>query len=175
MKIFTRILLAGVVALAPRVVADVKLPAIFSDHMVLQAGTQVPVWGWAAAGEEVTVAIAGQTKKVTAGQDGKWLVKLAALTAGAPVTLTVKGQNIITINDVLIGDVWLCSGQSNMAMGVSGAKDFVDNQTKFETNSDSITKSKIDSVTTVFKSESLIYQQENDKLKKYKDNYYKVQ
>ena len=124
MKIFTRILLAGVVALAPRVVADVKLPAIFSDHMVLQAGTQVPVWGWAAAGEEVTVAIAGQTKKVTAGQDGKWLVKLAALTAGAPVTLTVKGQNIITINDVLIGDVWLCSGQSNMAMGVSGAKDF---------------------------------------------------
>jgi len=124
MKIFTQILIAVTVALATRASADVKLPAIFSDHMVLQAGVSAPVWGWADAGEEVAVAIAGQTKTVTAGKDGKWMVKLDALKAGAPVTLTVKGKNTITVADVLVGDVWLCSGQSNMAMGVGSAKDF---------------------------------------------------
>ena len=124
MKSFSWILIVLAVTLATRSEANVKLPAVFSEHMVLQADVPVPVWGWAEAGEEVTVAIAGQTKTVTAGKDGKWMVKLDALKAGAPTTLTVKGKNTITIADVLVGDVWLCSGQSNMAMNVGGAKDF---------------------------------------------------
>ncbi|MEI8062952.1 MAG: sialate O-acetylesterase [Verrucomicrobiota bacterium] len=124
MRNSTRIFIAIVAALATRAAADVKLPAIFSNHMVLQAGVNAPVWGWADAGEEVTVTIAGQTKKVTAGKDGKWMVKLDVLKTGEPVTLTVKGKNSIEIADVLVGDVWLCSGQSNMAMNVKDAKDF---------------------------------------------------
>ena len=124
MKTFTRIWLLAVMALATHASADVKLPAIFSDHMVLQAGVIAPVWGWAGAGEEVTVAIASQAKKATAGDNGKWMVKLDALKAGAPGTLTVKGKNTITVADVLVGDVWLCSGQSNMSMSVEGANDF---------------------------------------------------
>ena len=127
MKISMRNLIAvtgALLALAPCARADVKLPAIFSDHMVLQAGTSVPVWGWAASGEEVTVTIAGQTKKVSASTEGKWQVKLDPLPIGTPATLTVKGKNTITVTDVLVGDVWLCSGQSNMAMGVGSSKDF---------------------------------------------------
>ncbi|KAF0170403.1 MAG: sialate O-acetylesterase [Limisphaerales bacterium] len=101
-----------------------KLPAIFGDHMVLQRDTAVPVWGTAAAGEEVTVSIAGQTVTAKAGADGKWSVKLAKLSAAGPHTLTVKGKNTVTISDVLVGEVWLGSGQSNMAMTVNRAKDF---------------------------------------------------
>ncbi len=104
--------------------AEVKLPAIFSDHMVLQCDTAVPVWGWADAGEQVTVSIAGQTKTATADASGKWSVKLDKLPAGDALTLTVKGKNTITVSDVLVGEVWLCSGQSNMAMTVNRAKDF---------------------------------------------------
>jgi sialate O-acetylesterase len=104
--------------------AKVSLPDLFSDHMVLQADREVPVWGWAEPSEEVTVAIAGQTKTATADPKGKWLVKLNPLKAGEALTLTVKGGNTITIQDVLVGEVWLCSGQSNMQMTVSAAKDF---------------------------------------------------
>lgn len=95
--------------------AEVKLPSIFSSHMVLQQGQSVPVWGWAEAGEEVTVSFAGQTIQTTAGKDGRWRLELKALTASAqPAVLTVKGTNTITIEDVLVGEVWFCSGQSNM-------------------------------------------------------------
>ena len=111
-------------SLATAARADVKLPAIFGDHMVLQRDTAVPVWGTAAPGEEVTVSIAGQTARTKAGADGKWSVKLTKLTAAGPHTLTVKGANTLTCSDVLIGEVWLGSGQSNMAMQVSRAKDF---------------------------------------------------
>jgi sialate O-acetylesterase len=92
--------------------------------MVLQADREVPVWGWADPGEEVTVAIAGQTKTAKADPKGKWTVKLAPLKAGDALTLRVKGSNAITVQDVLVGEVWLCSGQSNMQMTVKGAKDF---------------------------------------------------
>jgi hypothetical protein len=99
--------------------AAVKLPAIISDHMVLQADTAVPIWGWADQGEEVSVSIASQTKAAKAGADGRWSVKLDTLKAGAIHTLTVKGRNTLTVNDVLIGEVWLASGQSNMAFQFS--------------------------------------------------------
>lgn len=103
---------------------DVQLPALFSDHMVLQRDRPVPVWGRAEAGEKVTVQFAGQTKSATAGADGKWIVTLDKLAANQPLTLTVSGKNTVTVNDVLVGEVWLGSGQSNMAMQVSRAKDF---------------------------------------------------
>ncbi|MBI5760087.1 MAG: sialate O-acetylesterase [Planctomycetales bacterium] len=108
--------------------AAVKLPAIFSDHMVLQRDSVVPVWGWASAGEEVTVGIAGQTQTTKADADGKWSVRFDKLKATAPQTLTVRGTNSITIEDVLVGEVWLCSGQSNMAMTVNRALNFEQEQ-----------------------------------------------
>jgi sialate O-acetylesterase len=104
-------------------VADVKLPAIFTSHMVLQQGQADRVWGWADAGEEVTVTIADQTKTATAGDDGKWLVTLDPLKVGGPHTLAVKGKNEIKLDDVLVGEVWLCSGQSNMGMAVGQSTD----------------------------------------------------
>jgi sialate O-acetylesterase len=105
--------------------ADVRLPAIFSDHAVLLSGAEVPVWGWADAGEKVEVSFAGQTKSATPDTSGKWTVKLDALKADAkPQELTVKGKNTLTVKDVLVGEVWLGSGQSNMAMTVNRAKDF---------------------------------------------------
>lgn len=104
--------------------ADVRLPAVISDHMVLQQDMSAPIWGWAENGEEVTVSIAGQSKSAKAGADGKWMVKLDKLTTGGPHELTVKGKNTITVTDVLVGEVWLGSGQSNMAMTVSRSKDF---------------------------------------------------
>lgn len=101
--------------------AEVRLPSMFSDHMVLQREVTVPVWGWAAPGEAVTVSIDGQTKSAKADAAGKWSVKLDKLTAKEPTTMTVKGSNTLTISDVLIGEVWLGSGQSNMQMNVGGS------------------------------------------------------
>jgi hypothetical protein len=104
--------------------ADVSLPSLFSDHAVLQRDKAVPVWGWADPGEEVSVSFGGQSKSTKAGADGKWRVSLDKLKTGEPGTLTVKGKNTIAVNDVLVGEVWLCSGQSNMSFQVSRAVDF---------------------------------------------------
>ena len=109
------------VCLATPLRADVKLPAILSDHMVLQQDVPCPIWGWADAGEKVTVTLGGQTKTATADANGDWRVALDAMKAGGPLELTVKGKNAITVSDVLVGEAWLCSGQSNMAMSVGGA------------------------------------------------------
>ena len=96
------------------------LHPLFSDHMVLQRGTPTPVWGWAPPGKEVTVALAGKTAKGVADAKGKWLVKLGALPAG-PHTMTVAGPQTVEVRDILVGDVWICSGQSNMQMSVGGS------------------------------------------------------
>jgi len=101
--------------------ADVTLPGIFSDHMVLQRNAPVPVWGWAAPGEKVTVTIAGQTRTTTADDGGQWRLKLDNLSADRPLTLTVTAHNTIVIQDVLVGEVWLASGQSNMQLSVNDA------------------------------------------------------
>lgn len=115
-------ILASLLLLSLSARATVTLPAIFSDHMVLQSGKPVPVWGTADANSEVSVAIAGQKKAVRADASGQWSLKLDALTASAdPQTLTIGDK---TINDVLVGEVWLGSGQSNMAMTVQSAKDY---------------------------------------------------
>jgi sialate O-acetylesterase len=101
--------------------AEVKLPAVISDHMVLQSGEAATIWGWADAGEDVTVVFAGQTEKTNAGADGRWAVALKKLEASSePQTLTVKGNNTLRVQDVLVGEVWLASGQSNMAMQIKG-------------------------------------------------------
>ena len=95
--------------------AEVKLPNFFSDHMVLQQKMKIKVWGWADAGEAVKVSIGGNTAETEADNDGKWNVELPAMNAGkTALTLTIKASNTIEIKDVLIGEVWLCSGQSNM-------------------------------------------------------------
>lgn len=94
--------------------ADVSLPSIFGSHMVLQRDQKDRVWGWAEPGEEVTVKIADQSKTATAGDDGAWSVTLDPLPAGGPHTMTVSGKNTVTFDDVLVGEVWICSGQSNM-------------------------------------------------------------
>ncbi|MBK7999807.1 MAG: sialate O-acetylesterase [Verrucomicrobia bacterium] len=93
--------------------ADVKLNNLFTDHMVLQRDIAVPVWGWADEGEKVTVEFRGKKVSTTA-KNGKWMVKLGKLKAGGPDELKVTGKNTITLTDVLVGEVWLASGQSNM-------------------------------------------------------------
>ncbi len=105
------VLLAAAFPLAAR--GDVKLPKVFGDSMVLQQKAQAAVWGWADKGEEVTVTL-GETKaSATAGDNGKWSLKLATPAAGGPFELKIKGKNEITLKDVYVGEVWICSGQSN--------------------------------------------------------------
>jgi sialate O-acetylesterase len=102
---------------APFLCADLKLPAIFGDHMVLQQKQSNPVWGWDRPGTAITVAFAGKTHSATARADGKWSVILDPLPANAtPQTLRFTGTTKHEIQDVLIGEVWMCSGQSNMQL-----------------------------------------------------------
>jgi sialate O-acetylesterase len=108
--------------LAPPAQADVRLPKIFADHMVLQQQVPIVVWGEAAPAEEVAVTLADKKVKTSADTQGQWLVELPAMRAdGNPLELVVKGKNTIVLKDVLLGEVWLCSGQSNMGRPVDGA------------------------------------------------------
>ena len=112
--------------------AELRLPAAFSDHMVLQRDKAVAVWGWADADEEVSVEFAGQKKAAKADASGKWFLRLDPLTASAEsrkLTATGKDGRKAEVSDVLVGDVWLGSGQSNMAMTVNRAKDFEQEKT----------------------------------------------
>jgi sialate O-acetylesterase len=100
--------------------AEVTLPALLADHMVVQRDLPVHVWGNAAPGEAVSVTFRGETRAAVAGHDGRWSVYLPPAAAGGPFELVVKGSNTITLRDVLAGDVWVASGQSNMEMEVKG-------------------------------------------------------
>ncbi len=99
--------------------ADVRLPKIFGDHMVLQRDQPIPIWGWADAGESITVTLGTATATTKAGEDGTWTTSLPAQQVGEPLTLTVAGKNKISLSDVLMGEVWVCSGQSNMEWTVN--------------------------------------------------------
>ena len=110
----------AVVCLAASAGADVKLPAIFGDNMVLQRDIAVGVWGWAEVKERVTVTLGDQSKSTAADKDGKWSVKFDAMKAGGPIKMSVKGKNSVEFQNILVGEVWVCSGQSNMAMRVNG-------------------------------------------------------
>ena len=100
--------------------AEIKLPAIIGDHMVLQQKLADPIWGWDKTGAKITVKFSGQTKTAITGADGKWLVKLDPLPANdQPQIITISdGSQTIRVKDVLIGEVWMCSGQSNMGFQV---------------------------------------------------------
>jgi sialate O-acetylesterase len=100
--------------------ANITLPKIFGDNMVLQRNKPIHIWGFATAGEKVTVQFNGQAKTAKASRDGKWLITLAAEKEGGPFELSVKGKNLLTIKNILVGEVWICSGQSNMEMPIEG-------------------------------------------------------
>jgi sialate O-acetylesterase len=108
--------------------AEIKLPAVIGSDMVLQQGASLPIWGWAEEGETVTVSIARQAVSGKAGDDGRWQVTLGKLDAtpnDKPLEMTIKDSSgdSIRLKNVLVGEVWVCSGQSNMEMGVGAAKD----------------------------------------------------
>ena len=94
--------------------AQVQLPRLVRDSMILQRDTKVNIWGWASPKEKVSIKFNNKTIKVTTGVDGKWIVQLQPMKAGGPYTMEVTGKNKILLKDILIGDVWICSGQSNM-------------------------------------------------------------
>lgn len=98
--------------------ADVKLPKVIASRMVLQQKLPITIWGTADKGEEVTVSIGDNTSSTKAGEDGKWSVKLKEMDAGGPHEVVIKGKNVIKLTDVLIGEVWVASGQSNMEWSV---------------------------------------------------------
>lgn len=100
--------------------ADVRLPKILSSHMVLQRDRPTHFWGWADPGESVTVSLDGQSATAAADTLGKWSLYLPAHAAGGPFTVTVKGSNTLSVDDVMVGDVWFASGQSNMEMPLKG-------------------------------------------------------
>ena len=107
----TILIVLGVATVAA---GDVKLPPVISSHMVLQRDMPVPIWGTASPGEKVTVKFRDQEKSAVADPQGKWLVQIDPLKAGGPDTLTVAAANTVTLDDVLVGEVWVGSGQSNM-------------------------------------------------------------
>ncbi|PKP13452.1 MAG: hypothetical protein CVU08_05385 [Bacteroidetes bacterium HGW-Bacteroidetes-3] len=113
--------------------AQVTLPKIFADNMVLQRNTLIPVWGTAKANEEIEVRFDKQIKNTKADKNGKWIIRLDNETAGGPYNLTIKASNTIDIKNVLVGEVWLCSGQSNMEMPVGKPKEWSVNNFEKET------------------------------------------
>lgn len=117
-------LLTAVPALAASIArADVKLPSLISDNMVLQRDKPIPIWGWASPGEAVKVTLGSRTAKCVAGKDGSWRVSLNPMSAGGPHEMTVAGKNAVKVKNILIGEVWLCAGQSNMVMSVKQCQD----------------------------------------------------
>ncbi|MCK5173333.1 MAG: sialate O-acetylesterase, partial [Planctomycetes bacterium] len=104
--------------------ADVRLPSVIDSRMVLQQGSDARIWGWAEPGEKVSISASWKRNaRATAGKDGKWLAKIQTPKAGGPYTITVKGNNTITLENVLLGEVWVCSGQSNMQWSLKNTED----------------------------------------------------
>lgn len=113
---------------------QVRLPKLISNGMILQRDANVKIWGWAAPNENIAINFINADYQVTANSTGNWELKLPVLNAGGPYTMTLIASNTITINDILIGDVWLCSGQSNMAMAMSGVASTYPNDVSNSTN-----------------------------------------
>lgn len=99
--------------------ANVKLPKILSSNMILQRDTEFRIWGWADKGEKVTVIFNDVTRSVKASSDGEWMVTFPSMKAGGPYTMLITGKNKIELTNIMLGDVWVCSGQSNMEWSVS--------------------------------------------------------
>ena len=111
--------------------AEVTLPSVIGDNMVLQRDMQIPIWGWASPGEEITVTLGTEDEAteslfsttIVADTEGNWRTKLSAMDAGGPYILKINGSNTLELTNVLIGEVWVCSGQSNMEWSVRASKD----------------------------------------------------
>ncbi len=124
-RVVSALMLTSAVSFAGRAQQDVRpfISPMFSDNMVLQREMRDPVWGWAAPGTKVTVSMADQTASATAGSNGRWLVKIGPFPVGGPYTMTVAGPQSTTFSNVMVGDVWICSGQvKNMEFGVGNLK-----------------------------------------------------
>ena len=117
-KLFSALLLCVSMFMITK--ANVRLPKFFSDNMVLQRNKPINIWGWASPKEKISIQFNHQTKTIKVDNTGKWLIKLDAETAGGPYRLIVSGRNKIIINNVLVGEVWIASGQSNMEMPIAG-------------------------------------------------------
>lgn len=109
---------AGGVGFCPSAQAEIRLPKVFASHMVLQRQKPIVIWGWAEPNETVTVKLASESRQVQADDHGDWKAVLPAMNAGGPYHLTVSGSSTVRYDDVMIGEVWLCSGQSNMEFGI---------------------------------------------------------
>jgi len=122
MNSFRFFLVVIALSLMPGAFSQVRLPAVIGNHMVLQQNSDVPLWGWASSGEQISITPSwdGAAVSTEAGTDGKWMVKVKTPVAGGPFTIGINGKNKILLEDVLIGEVWLCSGQSNMEMPLRG-------------------------------------------------------
>ena len=114
-------ILITIFSLPSIVSAEIKLPKVFADHMVLQRHQRVAIWGWADPGETVHIQTPFERHRLTANEEGKWMTRLRPMRAGGPIEITLKGSNEITLKDILIGDVWVCSGQSNMEWSVAAS------------------------------------------------------
>jgi sialate O-acetylesterase len=125
--IFRTVCLAAAIfcrgAALPSARAEVRLPKVFASHMVLQQEMPLVIWGWALPNETVTVTLASATAQAQANERGEWKVVLPAMKAGGPLALKVAGSSAVELDDVMIGEVWLCSGQSNMEMGIGMVRD----------------------------------------------------
>jgi sialate O-acetylesterase len=128
MKMFVRrFTLVAIIAMSwASAQAAVKLPAVIGENMVLQRDQPIPIWGWDAPGSEVTVTLGDVKEKTKADADGKFMVKLPARKAGGPLTMTVAGSDTVTLKNILVGEVWLCSGQSNMEWSVAASDNGTD-------------------------------------------------
>lgn len=103
--------------------AEVRLPRLISDGMVLQREAKVNIWGWANVGEQITVSFVGKNYRTTADAQGRWSLRLSALAAGGPFRMEIQAANHIVIDNIMIGDVWVCSGQSNMVLPMERVKE----------------------------------------------------
>ena len=103
--------------------ANIRLPQLVGDHMVLQRDRNIKIWGWAAPAEKISIRFNGKEEHTVTGTNGGWMIELPAMKAGGPFSMTITGENKIVINDILIGDVWFCSGQSNMVLPMERIKE----------------------------------------------------
>ena len=123
MKRSALILLLSVITLSANdCPGQIRLASLFGDNMVIQRDCPVPMWGWADPGQDIRITCAERCWQTKAGKDGRWMTKIGPFEAGGPYELTIQGQNSLALENVLAGEVWLCSGQSNMEMPVAGAK-----------------------------------------------------
>jgi sialate O-acetylesterase len=128
LRIFVRYGCLFILLLVQSSFGEIKLPKLISDGLVLQRDITSKIWGWASVGEKLTVKFSGKTFSTTTGENGKWFVDLPKQKAGGPFEMEISGSNKIILKNILIGDVWICSGQSNMTITMARVKDLYKNE-----------------------------------------------